>query len=109
MSIQSKFNTFNQRIQLTRQDDAYKDAREKDDSITGAIKTKFKEKGYPVIDDFVQGSLITFTAIKEKYKDFDIDRASGLSISRFTYRHPYLQKNLLGKLSIGGGEKRFKC
>lgn len=75
MSIQSKFNTFNQRIQLTRQDDAYKEAREKDDSITSAIKTKFKEKGYPVIDDFVQGSLITFTAIKEKSKDFDIDRA----------------------------------
>lgn len=75
MSLQSKFNTFNQRIQLTRQDDAYKDAREKDDSITGVIKTKFKEKGYPVIDDFVQGSLATFTAIKEKGKDFDIDRA----------------------------------
>ena len=32
MSIQSKFNTFNQRIQLTRQDDAYKESREKDDS-----------------------------------------------------------------------------
>ncbi|UOH74189.1 hypothetical protein MOW08_10100 [Acinetobacter schindleri] len=75
MSLQSKFNTFNQRIQLTRQDDAYKDAREKDDSITGVIKTKFKEKGYPVIDDFVQGSLATFTSIKEKGKDFDIDRA----------------------------------
>jgi len=75
MSLQSKFNTFNQKIQLTRQDDTYKEAREKDDSITNVIKTKFKEKGYPVIDDFVQGSLATFTAIKEKDKDFDIDRA----------------------------------
>ena len=74
MSLQSKFNTFNQRIQLTRQDDAYKEAREKDDSITDVIKSKFKENGYPVIENFIQGSLATFTAIKEKGKDFDIDR-----------------------------------
>lgn len=75
MSLQSKFNIFNQKIHLTRQDNAYKEAREKDDSITTAIKTKFKEKGYPVIDDFIQGSLATFTTIKEKGEDFDIDRA----------------------------------
>ncbi|WP_336166146.1 nucleotidyltransferase domain-containing protein [Acinetobacter sp. 161(2023)] len=75
MSLQSKFNTFNQRIQLTRQDEAYKEARQKDESITDVIKTKFKENGYSVIENFVQGSLATFTGIKEKDKDFDIDRA----------------------------------
>lgn len=75
MSLQNKFNTFNQRIYLTRHDDEYTNAREKDDSITATIKAKFKEKGYPVIDNFVQGSLATYTTIKEPGKDFDIDRA----------------------------------
>ncbi|MDC5143794.1 nucleotidyltransferase [Acinetobacter baumannii] len=75
MSLQNKFNTFNQRIYLTRHDSEYSNAREKDDSITAAIKAKFKEKGYPVIDNFVQGSLATYTTIKEPGKDFDIDRA----------------------------------
>lgn len=67
--------TFNCNIYITRQSDEYKNARQKDDNITEEIRKKFKENGYPVQDDFIQGSLATSTAIKEKGKDFDIDRA----------------------------------
>lgn len=75
MGLQNKFLTFNSSIYITRQSDEYKNARQKDDSITEDIRKKFKENGYPVQDDFIQGSLATSTAIKEKEKDFDIDRA----------------------------------
>ncbi|WP_017891065.1 nucleotidyltransferase [Serratia sp. S4] len=79
MSIQQKFNDFDNKIRLGRKDEAYGAARAKDDSITEAIYRQFKENGYPVIDDFIQGSLATYTAIKEKGKDFDIDRAIVIS------------------------------
>lgn len=75
MGLQSKFKKFDEKIYITRTSDEYKNAREKDDSITKAIKEKFKENGYPVQEDFIQGSLATRTTIKEKGKDFDIDRA----------------------------------
>lgn len=75
MGLQSKFLTFNSNIYITRQSEEYKNARQKDDSITEEIRKKFNENGYPVQDDFIQGSLATATAIKEKGKDFDIDRA----------------------------------
>lgn len=75
MSIQRKFNDFDDKIRLGRKDEAYAAARAKDDSITDAIRKEFKDNGYPVVDDFVQGSFATYTAIKEKGKDFDIDRA----------------------------------
>lgn len=75
MGLQSKFKTFNEKIYITLMSDEYRNAREKDDSITKAIKEKFQENGYPVQEDFIQGSLATRTTIKEKDKDFDIDRA----------------------------------
>ncbi len=75
MGLQNKFLTFNDNIYITRQSDEYKNARQKDDNITKEIRKKFKENGYSVQDDFIQGSLATSTAIKEKGKDFDIDRA----------------------------------
>ena len=75
MGLQSKFLTFNTNIYITRQSEEYKNAREKDDSITEDIRKKFRENGYPVQEDFIQGSLAINTAIKEKGKDFDIDRA----------------------------------
>lgn len=75
MGLQRKFMTFNSNIYITRNDEDYKNARKKDDSITEEIRKKFNEKGYPVQEDFIQGSLATATAIKEKGKDFDIDRA----------------------------------
>lgn len=75
MGIWSHFKTFHDRIKLSNQDDAYKAARERDDSITSAVKTAFEEAGYCVIDDFIQGSFSTHTAILNKTCDFDIDRA----------------------------------
>lgn len=81
MSIQSKFNTFHKAIKLGRKDPEYKNARSKDDSITEDIKARFKEDGYPIIEDFIQGSLATHTAIKEKGQDFDIDRAIVIEVS----------------------------
>lgn len=75
MSIQSKFRAFDDKIRLGRKDVAYANARAKDDSITAKIKDVFKENGYPVIEDFIQGSLETWTTIKQQGQDFDIDRA----------------------------------
>ena len=74
-SIQRKFTNFHNAIKLSREDNKYRDAREKDESILTALKVAFKEAGYPVIESFIQGSLSTATAIKHSKNDFDIDRA----------------------------------
>ncbi|WP_415912172.1 SMODS domain-containing nucleotidyltransferase [Neptuniibacter sp. QD37_11] len=75
MGVQTEFINFHNRIKLGCQDDAYRKARERDDSITAAIKSAFKDEGYPVTEDFLQGSLATDTAILKKADDFDIDRS----------------------------------
>jgi len=75
MGLQTQFNKFHKKINLTRQDQAYKNAREKDDSILEKIRESFKKEGHPIISDFIQGSLKTCTAIKSVDGDFDIDRA----------------------------------
>ncbi|KZE26793.1 nucleotidyltransferase [Cronobacter sakazakii] len=75
MSLQAKFKKFHDAIKLGRKDLEYTAARLKDESITTDIIERFKEDGYPVIEDFIQGSLATFTGIREKGQDFDIDRA----------------------------------
>lgn len=75
MSIQVKFLNFHDKMKLSREDNEYKDAREKDDSILNAIKKSFKDKGHPVIENFLQGSMSTATGVKTPGEDFDIDRA----------------------------------
>lgn len=75
MGIQKHFNSFHDAIKLSKQDDAYKTARERDDSITNDVRNAFEDAGYPVIEDFIQGSISTDTAILKKSGDFDIDRA----------------------------------
>ena len=75
MGIQQHFRTFHGAIKLSKSDDVYKKARERDDSITQDVRHAFKAAGYPVIDDFIQGSFATDTAILKKSGDFDIDRA----------------------------------
>ena len=75
MGIQTHFNKFHNKIKLGRKDDAYKKARERDDSIKVKMKTAFREAGYPVVDDFIQGSLNTHTGIVPISGDYDIDRA----------------------------------
>ena len=74
MGIQSHFNRFHDTIKLGRQDDAYKSARERDDSITKAIKEQFAENNYAVESSFIQGSFSTHTGIVSIDGDFDIDR-----------------------------------
>lgn len=75
LSIQANFNKFHDKIKLSREDNEYRDAREKDDSILKDVKKALKEEGYPVIEDFLQGSMSTSTAVKNPSEDFDIDRA----------------------------------
>ncbi|MGL4927148.1 MAG: SMODS domain-containing nucleotidyltransferase [Plesiomonas shigelloides] len=75
MATQDHFNKFYKAIKLTREDDAYSGARTKDDSILADIRSAFKDAGYPIIDNFLQGSFSTHTAIRSKNRDFDIDRA----------------------------------
>jgi hypothetical protein len=75
MGIQRHFQRFHDKIKLGRKDEAYSSAREKDDSIKEAIKRKFQESGYPVVNDFIQGSLAVNTGITSRDTDFDIDRA----------------------------------
>lgn len=81
MGIQRHFRKFHDAIKLSKQDDAYKAAREKDGSITKDVKKAFKDAGYPVIEDFIQGSFSTDTAILKKAGDFDIDRAVVIDIN----------------------------
>lgn len=75
MGIQTQFDKFHQKIMLGREDPAYKKARERDDSITQAVKSAFKDSGYPVTSTFIQGSLATHTAVIPLSGDYDIDRA----------------------------------
>ena len=75
MGIQTHFDKFRDRIKLGREDDAYKKARDRDDSIKAEVKIAFSEAGYPVVGDFIQGSLKTHTGIVPISGDYDIDRA----------------------------------
>ena len=75
MSIQTHFEKFHDKIKLGREDDTYKKARDRDDSIKTEVKTAFSEAGYPVVADFIQGSLRTHTGIVPISGDYDIDRA----------------------------------
>ena len=75
MGIQVHFNKFHDKIKLGREDDAYKKARERDDSIKKAVAVAFAEEGYPVVNDFIQGSLKTHTGVLPISGDYDIDRA----------------------------------
>ena len=75
MSIQTHFDKFHDKIKLGRGDDAYKKARERDDSIKDEVKSAFSTAGYPIVSDFIQGSLKTHTGIVPTSGDYDIDRA----------------------------------
>ena len=75
MGIQTHFDKFHDKIKLGREDDAYKKARGRDDNIKAEVKTVFSEAGYPVVADFIQGSLKTYTGIVPISGDYDIDRA----------------------------------
>jgi SMODS domain-containing protein len=75
MGIQTHFDKFHTAIKLSREDTAYKKARERDDSITKAIKTAFKDAGYAIIEDFIQGSHKMFLAVVPIDGDHDVDRA----------------------------------
>lgn len=75
MGTQTHFIKFHNAIKLSKTDDAYANARAKDTSITQAVKDAFREKGYPAIEDFIQGSFATDTAIVSLEGDIDIDRA----------------------------------
>jgi hypothetical protein len=75
MSLQNQFSKFEEKIRLTWSDAKLKELREKDESIQGDIRSAFKEKGYPVVDFFPQGSYATQTCIEpiNEEDDYDID------------------------------------
>jgi len=75
MGIQSHFISFHNKIKLSKTDETYSEARKRDDSITDQVKEAFHDSGYPVIDNFIQGSFSTDTAIVSLNDDIDIDRA----------------------------------
>ena len=75
MGIQRHFDKFHGKIKLGREDDTYRKARRRDDSIKAEVKIAFSEAGYPVVADFIQGSLRTHTATVPISGDYDIDRA----------------------------------
>ena len=75
MSIQVKFSKFHDKIKLGREDDIYREARSKDSSILDDLRNEFKNAGYPIVENFIQGSFSTHTGIKHPVADFDIDRA----------------------------------
>ena len=75
MGIQTHFDKFHDKIKLGREDNAYKKARDRDDSIKAEMKTAFSKASYPVVADFIQGSLKTHTGIVPISGDYDIDRA----------------------------------
>jgi hypothetical protein len=75
MGMQKHFRKFHNTIKLSKTDAVYKTARERDDSITKAVRKAFSKAKYPVTEDFIQGSFSTDTAILKKSGDFDIDRA----------------------------------
>ena len=75
MGIQIHFEKFHDKIKLGREDDAYRKARNRDNSIKADVKTAFNKAGYPVVADFIQGSLKTHTGIVPISGDYDIDRA----------------------------------
>lgn len=82
MAIQTHFIKFYNIIKLGREDDSYSQARERDDSIMKAIKSAFKDEGYPVVDTFLQGSFSTHTAIINIDGDFDLDRAIAIDFDK---------------------------
>lgn len=102
MSIQARFNKFHDKIKLSREDSEYKDAREKDDSILKDIKTALKDEGYPVIEDFLQGSMSTATAVKNPGEDFDIDRATVIASEGSPEDPVEIKKIVLGVLEDRG-------
>ena len=75
MGIQTHFNKFHKKIKLGREDDLYKKARNRDDGIRNEVISEFADAGYPVVNDFIQGSLKTHTGIVPIFGDYDIDRA----------------------------------
>lgn len=76
MSLQTYYNKFAKAIELTWGSKQYKDAREKDDMITPKVEAAFKDKGYVVHSNFMQGSLKSNTGVVPvNGDDYDIDRA----------------------------------
>jgi hypothetical protein len=84
MGLQTHFKEFEDKIRLTWSDEKLKTIREKDTSIQGDIKLAFKEKGYPVLYFFQQGSYATQTCIEPLNEGDDYDIDVGVVISKST-------------------------
>lgn len=74
MALQNRYQEFHDAIKLTRESEQYKKAKEKDDLITPKVETAFKDNGYTVKPNILQGSMATATGIIPLDGDYDIDR-----------------------------------
>jgi len=74
VSLQKQYVKFHNTIKLSRESEAYRDAREKDDSIYKKIKDAFKDEGYEIIRSKILGSMGVHTGIEPLDEDHDIDR-----------------------------------
>ena len=107
MGIQVNFDKFHNNIRLDREDDAYKMARERDDSIKKEVVSAFALEGYPVVSDFIQGSLKTHTGIVPISGDFDIDRALVIDADSAP-NNPVVPKKVTLDVLDGRGFKKAK-
>ena len=107
MSLQTQYKKFADAIALTRESQNYKDAREKDDLITPKIETAFKEKGYKVDSNFLQGSLATHTGIIPLDGDYDIDRAIAIT-KESSPKNPIEPKKIVKDVLLNHGFKEPK-
>ncbi len=100
VSLQNQFNKFDGNIYLTWQDEKLKKIREKDESIKEDIINDFKEKGYPVIESFKQGSYITNTTIEPIDGEYDIDVGIVISAEKAPEDPIDVKKSLRDVLSL---------
>ena len=107
MSLQSKYRRFAKNIALTRECEAYKKAREKDDLVTPKVEKAFKDEGYEVDSNFLQGSLAVNTGVIPIDDDYDIDRAIAITRSS-SPDNPVEPKKIIKKVLSEHGFKDAK-
>ena len=96
MSLQKQFSEFHEKIRLTWTDGKLKEIREKDESIQDDIRSGFKDKGYPVLEFFQQGSYATQTCIEPSNEgdDYDIDVGVVIDAANAPYNPIDVKKTL---------------
>jgi len=106
MSLQKAFLDFNKKIALSRKDDAYKTAREKDKSLLADIIAALEKEGYAVKRTLLQGShgKPQLAVHPLNGDDFDIDRAIVIE-EKGSLENPVTVKKVIKKVFV---DRKFK-